>query len=93
MKKVNVVITDWKNGEVVNHIQQLTQKEFKKYNNGGYHVYELDGYKKSMGKVERDIPKFYWVMRPSIGTPQTYPYANDVIRTAAITFISYEEIN
>ena len=86
MEKINVIVTDWVNGEIVNHIQQLTQKEFNKYNNGIYSVYELGGYKQSKGKIEYEVPKFYWIMRPSIGTPQTYPCANEVLKAAALTF-------
>ena len=86
LEKINVIVTDWVNGEIVNHIQQLTQKEFNKYNNGIYSVYELGGYKKSKGKIEYEVPKFYWIMRPSIGTPQTYPCANEVLRRAAWAF-------
>ena len=86
MEKINVVVTDWGNGEIVNHIQQLTRKEFNKYNNGIYSVYELGGYKQCKGKIEYEVPKFYWIMRPSIGTPQTYPCANEVLRRAALAF-------
>ena len=90
MKNFNVVITDWKNGDVVNHIQQLTRKEFKKFTTGKYHIYELGGYKKHNGKIEYEIPKFYWAIRPSIGTFQTYPYTNEVMRTAIESFRTLE---
>lgn len=93
MKKINVVITAWKNGEIVNHIKQLPQKEFQKYNTGKHHVYELGGYEKKNGERVGEIPQFYWVMRPSIGTPQTYSYANDVMRAASITYMSFEGKN
>lgn len=92
MEKINVIVTDWVNGEIVNHIQQLTRKEFNKYNNGIYSVYELGGYKQSQGKIEYEVPKFYWIMRPSIGTPHTHPCTNEVLEAAALTF-SYLAVN
>ena len=86
MEKINVIVTDWVNGEIVNHIQQLTRKEFNKYNNGIYNVYEFGGYKQSKGKFEYEVPKFYWIIRASIGTPQTLPCENEVLKVAALNF-------